>query len=69
MYIVSFIKKFDGELISDFFPKSTLEDAKNMYQVLLEDRNIYSVSMSAIMESSDYDSAPEFRDNLKEVTA
>ena len=68
MYIVSFIKKFDGELISDFFHQSTLEDAKNMYQVLLEDRNIYSVSISAIMESSDYDNAPEFRKNLNEVS-
>ena len=67
MYIVSFIKKFDGELISDFYHESTLEDAKNMYEDLLEFKNIYSVSMSAIMESSDYDSAPEFR--IKEVTA
>lgn len=68
MYIVSFIKKFDGELISDFFHKSTLEDAENMYQVLIEDQNIYSVSMSAIMESSYYDNAPEFRKNLNEVS-
>jgi hypothetical protein len=69
MYIVSFIKNLDDKLVWDFFQNDNLEDAKSMYEGLLSTDTIYSVSISAVMQSTDYNNAPEFASlQLEEIT-
>ena len=62
MYIVSFIiGSPNTELVSDFIHEETLEQAQALYNELHELPNLYSASIAAVIESTDYDVADEFK--------